>query len=778
MDRTLAESKLAALLMYNPATGLLREPDDELFRELGIGGEAFDAAKKAWESVRKTKPISLPQGHQIGGEELNKELKQFIDGAKDPSDLLLALYFYYQVVWEKHLHNRQEEKDKQDKLDPLHASYAASSLAGSDSYYFVSFKISSVQDIIANSRKTSDLWASSFLVSLLSWGIMRYFVDRYGPSCVISPFIGVNPLYVYYAHKSIGNSSLRGRFDLEVKKLLGIDPSRDFPESALLAGKGDLLIPSTEPDPEGAVISSYKSAWRDLYRALLLDNKELYTEYEVISREILEAAQDYPPFPLIEVKVQKTSAENPLGKADLQKKYELWVDYGYGIAGAAHNFTSELYSRGSRYEFCTVCGTNVAAVRSKKDEAEKLCPYCAIKRGFRVFDAAKSALEKLGLKVPEAEADGKWPPRWPSTVTLAAADLIKKYSKLSNPSGKQVIEILKEFESAAESANKEVEEAIEAVEKEMHEKASMYFYILRGDTDRAKDLFGKAREEGIVKYIFVSRSFAVAALDALKIITENGGLPVYSGGDDLVALFPGGVSDKEKLPWPLLALSELISRCPDAFGGKEEQINSYGEESMVYYSTQKNHCRSYSLTSAHAKDPLSLTWRISHLSLELKDNFSYVYAENQPSEKKGAENKSIKKNMVSVLKLTGTSSGSLSLADLAAFLPALKDIWSKDNGAVPRLYTMLGDEISNSFLHDAAKEAEKYEGFVSEDLQKASMKILEMLVKRNSIKTGAAEKAWAILSRFEELKISLGEGNNGKVKAVPWEIAKVLLQLG
>lgn len=58
---------------------------------------------------------------------------------------------------------------------------------------FIIFSIGPVQDFIAIARKTQDLWASSYILSYLSWCAMKVFAEQFGPDCIIFPDLLYQP---------------------------------------------------------------------------------------------------------------------------------------------------------------------------------------------------------------------------------------------------------------------------------------------------------------------------------------------------------------------------------------------------------------------------------------------------------------------------------------------------------------------------------------------------------------------------------------------------------
>lgn len=59
---------------------------------------------------------------------------------------------------------------------------------------FLLFTIASAQGFVATSRRTQDLWMSSFLLSYLTWCAMEVIARTYGPDCIISPSLLGQPL--------------------------------------------------------------------------------------------------------------------------------------------------------------------------------------------------------------------------------------------------------------------------------------------------------------------------------------------------------------------------------------------------------------------------------------------------------------------------------------------------------------------------------------------------------------------------------------------------------
>ncbi|MFN8627795.1 MAG: type III-B CRISPR-associated protein Cas10/Cmr2 [Candidatus Binatia bacterium] len=61
-----------------------------------------------------------------------------------------------------------------------------------------------VQSFIAAARKTSDLWAGSWILSWLAWQAMLAVVGRFGPDCVIFPDLRQQPLVDLWLKQEVG----------------------------------------------------------------------------------------------------------------------------------------------------------------------------------------------------------------------------------------------------------------------------------------------------------------------------------------------------------------------------------------------------------------------------------------------------------------------------------------------------------------------------------------------------------------------------------------------
>ncbi len=63
-----------------------------------------------------------------------------------------------------------------------------------ENFYLVYVEVGGVQEFISSARKTADLWAGSYIYSLLLANVIKYFVEEFGPDSVLIPWILGVPL--------------------------------------------------------------------------------------------------------------------------------------------------------------------------------------------------------------------------------------------------------------------------------------------------------------------------------------------------------------------------------------------------------------------------------------------------------------------------------------------------------------------------------------------------------------------------------------------------------
>jgi len=72
---------------------------------------------------------------------------------------------------------------------------------------FLLFTIGPVQSFISKARKTSDLWAGSYMLSYLIWHSMKPIVEKFGPDVIIFPNLLGQPLFDRWLYLEISKNS-------------------------------------------------------------------------------------------------------------------------------------------------------------------------------------------------------------------------------------------------------------------------------------------------------------------------------------------------------------------------------------------------------------------------------------------------------------------------------------------------------------------------------------------------------------------------------------------
>lgn len=218
---------------------------------------------------------------------------------------------------------------------------------GKMSGYLVYIDIPGVHSYISKSRKMSDLWVSSYLVSSIAWYLIMELVMDLGPDIVIMPTLRFNPFYIHSLDASLsrGNEIFMEMVRDEIAKRLkeskimdedGGDPwklgdikiysSFEPPRFAVMPSTITLIIPDIPDyinnkfskymvnlgrDVEKAIEKYFRNRLNDLWRklwdiiekdAMKFDDKILYVFKSIYECELaskyLNYAKETPPFPL------------------------------------------------------------------------------------------------------------------------------------------------------------------------------------------------------------------------------------------------------------------------------------------------------------------------------------------------------------------------------------------------------------------------------------------------------------------------------------------------
>lgn len=143
-------------------------------------------------SERK-EPIQSPNEEKV--KELFEKLKNltFSTPEERAKFIFLFLWRFYPEIFP------EIEKHPADSRAPNHSIYdhlvqTSAIVSALPKPAFLLFTIGPVQSFISKARKTSDLWAGSYMLSYLIWNSMKPLVEKFGPDIIIFPNLLRQPL--------------------------------------------------------------------------------------------------------------------------------------------------------------------------------------------------------------------------------------------------------------------------------------------------------------------------------------------------------------------------------------------------------------------------------------------------------------------------------------------------------------------------------------------------------------------------------------------------------
>lgn len=275
------------------------------------------------------------------------------------------------------------------------------------------------QRFISGSRKLSDLWLSSYLVSALAWSLFWLFVKDLGPDVMVLPTCRGNPFYYHSLLSELTrngvNSPVIERIKEISKEFAGYDPDRDkIPRYAVVPVTATFILPEleqlkelndfkeieAEKELEGLeefMRKKYQEIWKGIYDEVAERCKDLQAELGKLATEagrLLNECRRFgfdttPPLP-IRVIALHTDRLHKLGLTE-REHYTLYhymfklLDYEKEKR-KLYKFRSEedlkLFEMTSQpiktwpnettkgFEYCTVCGylPAILILPSKEDE--------------------------------------------------------------------------------------------------------------------------------------------------------------------------------------------------------------------------------------------------------------------------------------------------------------------------------------------------------------------------------------------------------------------------
>ena len=302
----------------------------------------------------------------------------------------------------------------------------------------LSMSLGPVQSFISCARKTSDLWAGSYILAYLAWAGMKAVADRFGPDAVLFPDLRLQPLVDRWLTKE--------------QQIIGLhDPDRTALQIPSFANRWLAVLPCEDVDDAARKASdAMRAAWNGLVDNILQSFPDLGIESAQWKRqidwiEIFWAAIECPDLTASDASAVRSRLEFICAHdADFERQIEslrnhgwrpnLGTYYGPIQTALADLQTSRKLLRGFTtidepgYK-CTLCGVreplhsggcdsgDYRALTAWWSEAawhfdsdaesggrERLCVVCATKRLSR-----KIFRDSLGIM-----------PRFPSTSEIAA----------------------------------------------------------------------------------------------------------------------------------------------------------------------------------------------------------------------------------------------------------------------------------------------------------------------------------------------------------------------
>lgn len=359
--------------------------------------------------LRPDKAIEIrgpPTSNEVGEyiDELRDLLKLAQQGSLDKSLVYNILYAFYEILWYKHCKSKPHEGACAPPADTRfpthtvfdHARAAASMMNWLDEEgfcgYLVYVDIAGIQSFISNSRKVRDLWASSWIVSALTWYVVSELVRYLGPDIVLSPALELNPFYYSSLIKWLmrGPGSSNDKLVEKIMELLtisGVDLKN--PDQPLMPGTVLLALPCRVDEElmknidskelQKALQSGGEEGWRTYFMRRyvegwrrIVDRLDRHLNIDDIvckcigtrgdgadrgdecsaAKELIHKTRDRPPL-LIRIAVADVRESRERLKSELSKRREvgkLFGDQAVGASKLADSFLLHWLLRKSLYE--------------------------------------------------------------------------------------------------------------------------------------------------------------------------------------------------------------------------------------------------------------------------------------------------------------------------------------------------------------------------------------------------------------------------------------------
>ena len=300
--------------------------------------------------------------------------------------------------------------------------------------------LAGVQNWIKESRRTRDLWAASWLASLLAWKSIEPLVVKYGPGVLVSP---PGRLHPFYAASVLGwYLEERGEQNPWLYPALGIHATYKWPSIATTPTRYILAIPGEAcSNLEQTVRNAYAEAWKDLLGKILESLRSVID----LPGELYDSAVRLEPPMLLRVFKARYGSGPAINIGDRKireaLKYHLTIIElakeegkfkisapGRRTGQAFYHYATTAKKMRGNPRLCQVCGKAPSIITKEMLTSgkarwlarelgdENLCPYCLVKRLLRYVLESDPELAKrlVGMKTTRGSL-----PRWDTVTNLS-----------------------------------------------------------------------------------------------------------------------------------------------------------------------------------------------------------------------------------------------------------------------------------------------------------------------------------------------------------------------
>ncbi|MEB3774254.1 MAG: hypothetical protein GSR86_04940 [Desulfurococcales archaeon] len=186
-------------------------------------------------------------------------------------------------------------------FDHLYATVAACGMItpkGEPAGRVVVVDLAGVQAWISETRRLRDLWAASWMASMLAWRSVEPLVEQLGPGVMVSPTTRLNPFYLSWLASKAGVSDIESACGKSGDKWLetlcsslSIMPKR-WPVDPIMPTRIHLIIPPGIEDVESRVKEAYRRAWESILEGIRY-YLEIYYKHIPMQEEASESVDKH-----------------------------------------------------------------------------------------------------------------------------------------------------------------------------------------------------------------------------------------------------------------------------------------------------------------------------------------------------------------------------------------------------------------------------------------------------------------------------------------------------